>query len=121
MLQQHQHAVVVRAAVRHALHFPQQLFVVATIRFRFSGIARGIYAGRSAQRADTDTRIIGQRRQSAQTADMPRFGERILDEGHVRFLGFGYAELRLGKHLDTERLQQELEFAQLAGIVGSDD
>jgi len=39
----------------------------------------------------------------------------------VRFFRFLYAELRLGQHLDTERLQQELEFAQFAWIVGSDD
>ncbi len=52
---------------------------------------------------------------------MARFGEGVLDESDVRFFRFLYAELRLGQHLDTERLQQELEFAQFAWIVGSDD
>jgi hypothetical protein len=52
---------------------------------------------------------------------MARFGKGILDESDVRFFRFTYAELRLGQHLDTERLQQELEFAQFARVAGGDD
>ncbi len=42
MAHQHQHAVIMRAAVGNALHLAQQFLVVAASDFGLSGIARGI-------------------------------------------------------------------------------
>ncbi|MNC93148.1 hypothetical protein D3C83_97120 [compost metagenome] len=48
---------------------------------------------------------------------MPGLGQRVLDEGPVRFLGLGYAQFGLRHDLHAERSQHLPEFAQLAGVV----
>src|SRR5512141_2226001 len=52
---------------------------------------------------------------------MACLGQCVFHEGAMRFFGFGNAQLRLRHHLNAERREHSLEFAQLAGIVGSDD
>jgi hypothetical protein len=54
-------------------------------------------------------------------ARVPRLGERILDEGLMRLLGFRYAELGLRHDLDAERREHVSELAQLARIVAREN
>jgi hypothetical protein len=52
---------------------------------------------------------------------IPRFRERVLDEGRVRLLGVGDAKLGLRDDLDPERREQLAEFAELAGVARGKD
>ena len=52
---------------------------------------------------------------------MARLGERVLDEGRVRLVGFGDAQLGLGHHLEAERREHLAELAELAGVAAGED
>ena len=95
---EHDHAIVVRAPVVLAGEHGDQLLVVA----RVLGFAPGRRPGGAtpANRAectpglpssalDADAGVVGERGQAGAPARVARLGERVLDEGSVRFLGVG--------------------------------
>ena len=69
-----------------------QLRVVARVGLRLARVARALHAGRAAERAHADARIVGQRRQLRLRARVARLRQRVLDERDVRLVGFGNAE-----------------------------
>ena len=58
------------------------------------------------------------RRQAAGLRRMARLGQRVLDEGEVRLLGLGDAQLALRHQLQRQRREQRLQLGQLLGVVG---
>src|SRR5262249_49266813 len=80
--------------------------------------ARGVYAGRAVERVDADAGIVRQRRKPRERTRVPCLDERILDERRVGLVDLGHAELRLGNHLDAERLEEPPELAKLARVAG---
>src|SRR5258706_2262375 len=118
--QEHDHAVVVSAAVVLAGEQLHELFVVAHVRPRLAGESRRVHAGLSAERAHANARIVGERGKTRAPARVARLGERVLDKAAVRFFSIGDAETGLGDDLHSERREQGLELAQLAGIGGSE-
>ncbi|MNT27435.1 hypothetical protein D3C72_1630650 [compost metagenome] len=114
---QHQHAVVVGAAVGLAVQLFHQLGVVALVRFRLAGKARRLHPGLAAQRFDADAGIVGQRRQPGQAAGVTRLFQRVFQEGVVRLRALRHVKAALRDHLDAQRRQQGGEFFQLAGVI----
>src|SRR5258706_337649 len=127
--QENDHAVIVSAPVVLAGEQLHELFVVARIlhfthgrraRRRLPGESRRVHAGLSAERAHANARIVGERGKTRAPARVARLGERVLDKAAVRFFSIGDAETGLGDDLHSERREQGLELAQLAGIGGSE-
>jgi hypothetical protein len=52
---------------------------------------------------------------------VPRLGQGVLDEGHVRLVRFGNRQIGLRHQIDAQWREQALEFAQLARIVRRQD
>ena len=77
---EHQHAVVVRAAVGDVRAARRSASRCCARRTRLAGVARAVHAGRAVQRVDADARIVGERRQLRVRARVARLGERVLDE-----------------------------------------
>lgn len=75
-------------------------------------------AGRAAQRVHAQAGVVRDRGQPAGGCGVAGLGERVLDEGVVRLLGFRDAERALRDQLDRHRRQQRTEFLQLLGVVG---
>ena len=49
---------------------------------------------------------------------MPGFGERVLDEGAMRLVGFRHIEYGLRQHFKIKLCQQGRKLTQFAGIAG---
>src|SRR6266849_3099377 len=118
--QENDHAVVVSAAVALAGEQLHELFVVARIRPRLAGKPRRVHAGLSAERPHANARIVGQRGELGAAARVARLGERVFDEGAVRFFCIGETEARLRDDLHAERGEQRLELTQLSRIGGGE-
>src|SRR6185295_4034472 len=98
----------------------QQLVVVSPVSLvpvAFPpGVVGGMHAGRAAQRVDAQAGIVGERWQAGGAARVARLGERVLEEGVVRFVCLRNAELGLGKNLKLKRRQQFADLADLSRI-----
>src|SRR2546427_4283481 len=98
----------------------EQFFVVARIRPRLAGESRRVHAGLSIERAHANTRIVRKRRELGAAARVARLGERVLDEGAVRFFCIGDAQAGLRNDLRSERREQRFELTELPGIGGGE-
>src|SRR5260221_6505718 len=79
-----------------------------------------MHAGLAVQHFHANSRIVGERRQPRAAARVARLGERVLDEGAVRFFGIAHPEARLRNDLHSERREQRFELAELPGIGGGE-
>ena len=99
----------------------EQLFVVACVRLRLSGVAGRLYAGRAAKGCDTQTGIICQRRHTREAGGMARLGDRVFDESDVRLFRFRNVEFPLRDQFPAERCEDRVEFLEFLGIVRGED
>ena len=108
---EHEHAVIVRAAVGHAAQRVDQRDVVACIGRRLAGEPRAAHARRTPERVDTDAGIVGERGKPAPVARVPRLDQRVLDERRMRLVRLADAELRLRHDVESEWLEQASKLA----------
>ena len=80
-----------------------------------------MHARRAAERIDAEPRIVGERRQAGGAARVARLGERVLQEGTVRFIRLVYTELRLRHDFDGKRREQRADLADFSRVAGGED
>ena len=86
---EHQHAIIMRAAIGNAAQRRDECLVVARIRFRLAGVARTVDARRAAERVDAQPRVVGERVQPGEPGEGDRLllcvlGERVAVLLHLR-------------------------------------
>ena len=84
-------------------------------------VARRIDAGRAAERFDAQPGIVGERGQAGDACGVARLLQRVFDEGGVRLLALGHAELPLRDQFPAERGEDGVELFQLLGVVRGED
>src|SRR5690554_3958230 len=95
----------------------QQLGVVALVTLGFAGVAGRIDARLPGQGIDFKPRVIGQRRQAADTASLTRLEQRILDKGESGFLDVDHTKIRLRTHTQPQVGEQLTKLTDLAWIT----
>ena len=81
------------------------------------GPARGVDAGRAAERTDAEAAVIRQRRQPARPGGRLCLQSGIAGESRLRFIRLGQAESAGRYHMDVPRLQQRPDLGELARVV----
>src|SRR5690349_141767 len=96
----------------------QKLCIVARIASLPAACAarviRGVHTRLAAERIDAEARVVGERGEAGGAAGVARLGERVLEEGGVRLVGLGDAELSLRGELD--RGKDGTDLPQLAAV-----
>ena len=118
---QREHAVVVGTPIIRSGEGGDQLRIVPRVGSGLAGVACGCTPGAPARALTQTPESSASAGKTRQLAGVTRLGQRVLDEGCVRFLRIGNVKVGLGNDVDAQRRQQPLELAQLAGIAGCDD
>src|SRR6185295_5929561 len=85
------------------------------------GVVRRRDARRAAERIDAQPRVVGDRRRVGGARRVARLRERVLDEGRMRLVGLGDAELALRDELDRQRREERGELGELGAVVRRED
>ena len=110
-----------RAAIIHAAQIFDQFCVVVGIAFMFARVVRRIDTGISAQRVNTNARVVGERWQAGVARCVARLRQCVFNKGEVGLRCFRHVECALRQHLYAEWCQQPLKFFEFFWIAGGDD